>query len=77
MNELSLLIRADIGPTVGTGHVMRTAALASAWCNMGGAATIVCTADLPRSLRQRLERDGIVVEIMSVSYTHLTLPTKA
>lgn len=65
MNELSLLIRADIGPTVGTGHVMRTAALASAWCNMGGAATIVCTADLPRSLRQRLERDGIVVEIMS------------
>ena len=65
MSEFSILIRADIGPAVGTGHVMRTAALASAWRKLGGAATMVCTADLPSSLRQRLERGGIVVETIS------------
>ena len=64
MNSLSILIRADIGPAVGTGHVMRTFALASAWRKLGGTATMVCGEHLPASLRQRLKRNGIGVEII-------------
>ena len=56
-----LLIRADVGPTVGTGHVMRTAALGFAFSKMGGKVTMACTKNLPNLLRHRLERQGIAV----------------
>ncbi len=56
-----LLIRADVGPAVGTGHVMRTAALAMAYKKIGGEATIACNSTLPGGLKSRLERQGISV----------------
>ncbi|MDB4777957.1 UDP-2,4-diacetamido-2,4,6-trideoxy-beta-L-altropyranose hydrolase, partial [bacterium] len=58
-----LLIRADVGPTVGTGHVMRTAALAMAFNQLGGEATIACNSTLPERLKSRLEKQGISVVI--------------
>ncbi len=60
MNETSragrLLIRADAGPRVGNGHVMRCLALAQAWQDAGGEATFAC-AELPHRLRQRLRAE--------------------
>lgn len=56
-----LLIRADVGPTVGTGHVMRTAALGRAFSKMGGKVTMACAPSLPNLLKHRLERQGIAV----------------
>lgn len=56
-----ILIRADIGPKVGTGHVMRTAALASAFVKLGGRATMACGPALPGGLKFRLERQGISI----------------
>lgn len=65
-----LLIRADVGPQVGTGHVMRTAALAMAFQKMGGKATMTCTRNLPNLLRYRLEREGISVVLFDAK-THM------
>lgn len=65
MNIESILIRADVGPAVGTGHVMRSAALGAAWCKLGGRATMVCTANLPGSLKKRLQRMGLEIEIIT------------
>lgn len=64
MEASRLLIRADVGPVVGTGHVMRTSALASAWVRLGNQVTMTCTRDLPRSLQQRLARSGIGVQLI-------------
>ncbi len=49
-----LLIRADAGPKIGTGHVMRTLALGQAWKKSGGRVTFVCR-ELPRGLIKRIE----------------------
>lgn len=54
---IKLLIRADAGPRVGTGHVMRTLALGQHWAAMGGKVTFVC-GDLPGGLVRRIEREG-------------------
>ena len=55
-----LLIRADAGPRVGTGHIMRTLALGQAWKRDGGQVTFVC-GQLPGALIKRIEQSGFQV----------------
>ncbi len=61
---MNLLIRADVGPTVGVGHVMRTAALAAQWQRLGGRSTMVCETQLPTSLKSRLTKMGLDVRLI-------------
>lgn len=44
-----LLIRADAGVAMGTGHVMRCHALAQSWCDQGGDVLFAC-AEIPSAL---------------------------
>jgi UDP-2,4-diacetamido-2,4,6-trideoxy-beta-L-altropyranose hydrolase len=53
-----LLIRADGGPEIGTGHIMRCVALAQAWQDAGGSCLFLA-ANLPASLRERLITEGM------------------
>lgn len=53
-----LLIRADAGGTLGTGHVMRMIALAQAWQDRGGTVTIAAI-QCPLALVTRLESEYI------------------
>ena len=53
----TLILRADGGPGIGGGHVMRSLALAQAWSEAGGRA-VFCTAALAPSLQQRLVDEG-------------------
>ena len=48
-----LLIRADAGAHMGTGHLMRCLALAQAWQDAGGSCVFLA-AELPAALRDRL-----------------------
>lgn len=47
-----LLVRADAGPTIGTGHVLRCLALAQAWRDAGGE-VVLAAAELPEPLAAR------------------------
>jgi len=58
-----LLVRADASPTMGTGHVMRSLALAQAWIDEGGEVAFACH-ELPATLRQRLTAEGILLRAM-------------
>ncbi len=60
MNEsqLRLLIRADAGPQIGTGHVMRMIALGQAWKRLHGEVAFAC-GDLPGGLAKRITSEGI------------------
>jgi UDP-2,4-diacetamido-2,4,6-trideoxy-beta-L-altropyranose hydrolase len=53
-----LLFRSDAGPDVGTGHVMRSLALAQAWQARGGHAVFLSRCGSP-SLRERIESSGL------------------
>ena len=53
----TLILRADGGPGIGGGHVMRCLALAQAWSETGGRAAF-CAAMLAPSLQQRLVEEG-------------------
>lgn len=53
-----LLVRADAAADIGTGHVMRTLALAQFWMLAGGHVTYV-TATLPDALAARLDSEGV------------------
>jgi len=53
----TLILRADGGPGIGGGHVMRCLALAQAWSESGGRA-VFCAAALAPSLQQRLVDEG-------------------
>jgi UDP-2,4-diacetamido-2,4,6-trideoxy-beta-L-altropyranose hydrolase len=54
----AILLRADGGVEMGTGHVMRCLALAQAWQDRGGTATFAMAAP-PPPLVQRLQSEGI------------------
>ncbi len=53
-----LLIRADAGGTLGTGHVMRMIALAQAWMAQGGN-VVMALLSCPEPLLERLKNEGI------------------
>lgn len=57
----TLLVRADGGAAIGSGHVMRCLALAQGWQDAGGD-VVFATVDLDDTLRRRLvsERAGVV-----------------
>ena len=56
----TLLIRADASMTMGTGHVMRTLALAQAWQDAGGRVVYIMV-EAPEGILQRLRRENIDV----------------
>jgi len=58
---MNVVIRADAGPTVGTGHVMRMMALGEACCKLGAGVTMLC-GEIPAGLVQRLIGCGIDVQ---------------
>jgi len=63
MTPGTLLIRADAGVTIGTGHVMRCLALAQAWQDAGGSVTFAM-AQSTSAINERLHNEGFrVVEI--------------
>jgi len=62
----NLLIRADAGPMIGAGHVMRCLALAQQWRAEGGRVTFACS-ELPEVLGDRLRSEGCEVVITDVA----------
>ncbi len=60
----TLVIRADAGPTIGGGHIMRCWAIAQQWQRGGGKVLFVC-GELPDSLRSRLAKSDCGVEMMN------------
>jgi UDP-2,4-diacetamido-2,4,6-trideoxy-beta-L-altropyranose hydrolase len=56
-----LLIRADAGGELGTGHVMRMLALAQAWQDRGGSVTLAAC-QCPEALISRLQEEAISFE---------------
>lgn len=60
----ALVLRADAGPGIGTGHVMRCLALAQGWREVGGQAVFVC-AEIG-GLARRIDEEGFRVERLEV-----------
>ena len=57
---MNVVIRPDVGPVVGTGHVMRMMALGEACCRLGASVTMLC-GEMPSGLVRRLIGCGIDV----------------
>ena len=64
--NLRLLIRADAGPRIGTGHLMRCMAIAQAWKGLGGQVAFAC-GTLPGTLENRLHQEGFLHYTMANS----------
>jgi len=60
-----LIVRADAGTEIGTGHVMRCLALAQAWQEAGGYVTFLLANEVGL-LEERLESEGMEVAHLSV-----------
>ncbi len=58
-----MVIRADAGPNIGSGHVMRAWALGQAWQKAGGRVEFITTAP-PELLVARLEKEGFLVHLL-------------
>jgi UDP-2,4-diacetamido-2,4,6-trideoxy-beta-L-altropyranose hydrolase len=56
----TLIIRADGGVAMGTGHIMRCIALAQAWHDAGGIC-VLAVAEASPALKQRVQSEGIEV----------------
>ena len=56
-----LILRADAGPTIGAGHVMRCLAIAQAWQRLGGSAIFVAN-ELSDALQARLDDMRATIE---------------
>ncbi|MDA3874304.1 MAG: UDP-2,4-diacetamido-2,4,6-trideoxy-beta-L-altropyranose hydrolase [Kiritimatiellae bacterium] len=61
-----LLIRADAGGELGTGHVMRMLALAQAWMAEGGHA-VIALLSCPEALIERLKTEGLEIRLLEGS----------
>jgi UDP-2,4-diacetamido-2,4,6-trideoxy-beta-L-altropyranose hydrolase len=59
----SLVIRADAGIRIGTGHVMRCIALGQVWRDAGGPVVFITTSDIG-ALRDRLDEEHFDVRII-------------
>ena len=64
-SDSRLLIRADGGPTIGMGHLMRCLALAHAWSDLGGKVNFVAAGPLD-GFQDRITRDGFSSSILNV-----------
>ena len=62
----TLILRADAGPQIGTGHVMRCLALAEPWLQAGSSVTMV-SAQLPATLVERIKVSGIKLQMLSAA----------
>jgi UDP-2,4-diacetamido-2,4,6-trideoxy-beta-L-altropyranose hydrolase len=65
--EKRLVIRADAGAQIGTGHLLRCLALAQAWKDAGGEVTFV-TACQNEGLLSRLQDEAFKLHIIPVSH---------
>lgn len=57
-----LLVRPDVGTAVGLGHAMRSLALAGAWVEAGGHASLMVDGTAPEGLVLRAREEGVAVE---------------
>jgi UDP-2,4-diacetamido-2,4,6-trideoxy-beta-L-altropyranose hydrolase len=60
-----VLVRADAGPRLGAGHVMRCLALAQTLRDADVRVTLV-SAELPESLRERWQAESVATELLAV-----------
>ncbi len=66
-DEAWLVVRADAGPSVGTGHLMRSLALAQGWADAGGQVAFL-TATQEERLLHRLQHERFQLRQLSAAY---------
>jgi UDP-2,4-diacetamido-2,4,6-trideoxy-beta-L-altropyranose hydrolase len=64
MIQKNLIIRADAGSEIGTGHVMRCLALGQAWQDRGGTVTFITASD-SHGLAERVRAEGMDWAVIS------------